>query len=162
MALRLMHFSFTIRHRPGKDNIACFLSRHPVQTTVINENEEVVSYVAFITEYASPIAISHEILVIETNLNERLKILKKLMLEEVEENGELARSVEIKFRQVWNELTITKEGLVLRDTCLIIPQKLQAQVLNIAHEGHQGISKAKSLLRTFESGSVASTKKSKS
>ena len=46
-----------------------------------------------------------------------------------------------------NELcTIGK--LVMRGTRIVIPQSLRREVLRLAHEGHQGIMKMKTHLRT--------------
>ena len=39
------------------------------------------------------------------------------------------------------------ENVILRDTRLVIPKSLQRQIVNIAHEGHQGVVKCKQLLR---------------
>ena len=38
-------------------------------------------------------------------------------------------------------------GLLLRDTCIVIPSSLQQNVVDLAHTGHQGIVKTKALLR---------------
>ena len=50
------------------------------------------------------------------------------------------------YNKIRNEL-VTSENLVLRGTHIIIPHSLCNQVLNLAHEGHQGIAKTKRLLR---------------
>ena len=39
-------------------------------------------------------------------------------------------------------------GLLLRGERLVIPKKLQKKIVDAAHEGHQGITKTKSLLRS--------------
>ena len=77
MALRLMSYSFTILHKPGASNIADFLSRHPLECSIPDEENEVESYVAFIAEHATQIAISHAILIRETLQDQRLNLLKK-------------------------------------------------------------------------------------
>ena len=51
------------------------------------------------------------------------------------------------FKAVRNELTVLGK-LVLRGTRLVIPRKLRKQVLDLVHEGHQGIVKTKQRLRT--------------
>ena len=38
-------------------------------------------------------------------------------------------------------------GLVLKGSRIVIPANLQGQVLKLAHEGHQGVNKTKSLRR---------------
>ena len=51
------------------------------------------------------------------------------------------------FASIKTELSVSNNGLLLRDSRIVIPSKLQDQVVNIAHEGYQGIEKTKSLLR---------------
>ena len=38
--------------------------------------------------------------------------------------------------------------VIMRDTKLVMPSSLQQQTLDLAHEGHQGITKTKALLRS--------------
>ena len=50
--------------------------------------------------------------------------------------------------RVKDELTVSASGnLILRGTRIVIPKSLQEHVVNLAHEGHQGLVKTKSLLR---------------
>ena len=50
--------------------------------------------------------------------------------------------------RVKDELTVSASGnLILRGTRIVIPKSLQEHVVNLAHEGHQGQVKTKSLLR---------------
>ena len=50
--------------------------------------------------------------------------------------------------EVKNELTInTSASVILRGTRIVIPHQLQQRVVDLAHEGHQGIVKTKALLR---------------
>ena len=51
------------------------------------------------------------------------------------------------YRAVKEELC-TYGGLVLRGDRIVVPQSLRYRVLRLAHEGHQGIVKTKSRLRT--------------
>ena len=149
MALRLMSYNFTIKHKPGSENIADVLSRHPLESSKEDNNiDETESYVAFISTHATPLALTKEQIINKTALDERLATLAKIIRNELVNNQDLAKSVKEEFKQVLSELTVTSEGLILRDTRLIIPSSLQSQVLKIAHDGHQGISKTKSLLRT--------------
>jgi len=48
---------------------------------------------------------------------------------------------------VKDELSISPEGILLRGTRIVIPETLQQQTIQLAHEGHQGITKCKALLR---------------
>ena len=52
------------------------------------------------------------------------------------------------FRGIRNELTVSDNDILLRDTRLVIPTALRSQVIQLAHKGHQGITKTKALLRS--------------
>jgi hypothetical protein len=52
------------------------------------------------------------------------------------------------FKQVFDELTVTTEGFILRDTRLVIPTSLRARVVDLAHETHLGITRIKKLIRS--------------
>lgn len=49
---------------------------------------------------------------------------------------------------IFHELSVTNENVVLRQNNIVIPSSLRERVISIAHDGHQGKSKTKSLLRT--------------
>ena len=46
------------------------------------------------------------------------------------------------FKHVIGELSV-KDGVVMRGSRIVIPTKLQKRVVEIAHEGHQGLVKTK-------------------
>jgi hypothetical protein len=46
-----------------------------------------------------------------------------------------------------NELSFS-DGVLLRNNRIVIPRSLQQRVLELAHQGHQGIAKTKARLRT--------------
>jgi hypothetical protein len=52
------------------------------------------------------------------------------------------------FDDIFHELSVTNENVVMRNQKIVIPFSLQDRVISIAHEGHQGITKTKELLRT--------------
>ena len=47
-----------------------------------------------------------------------------------------------------DELSVTKEGIVLRNRRILIPKALRERIVILAHSGHQGISKTKALIRS--------------
>ena len=50
--------------------------------------------------------------------------------------------------KVKHELTLsTTHGITLKGTRIVMPTTLQQRVIDLAHEGHQGIVKTKKLLR---------------
>jgi transposase InsO family protein len=51
------------------------------------------------------------------------------------------------FYKIKEELSVTKDGLIMRGTRVVIPKILQNRVIRIAHGGHLGMVKTKQLLR---------------
>ena len=52
------------------------------------------------------------------------------------------------FAKVKDELTVNEQlGIILRGTRIIMPFSLRQSVINLAHEGHQGLAKTKQLIR---------------
>ena len=49
--------------------------------------------------------------------------------------------------QFRDELSETENGLLLRRNKIVIPENIQAKLIKIAHEGHQGISKTLQLIK---------------
>lgn len=49
---------------------------------------------------------------------------------------------------VRHEITVTPDNIVLKANCIVIPSSLQDQVIKLAHQGHQGVTKTKALLRS--------------
>ena len=63
-----------------------------------------------------------------------------------------------KAERVKEELTIcSSSSVLLRGRRIIVPDVLQQTVIDLAHEGHQDITKTKSLLREKAGGSQVST-----
>ena len=52
------------------------------------------------------------------------------------------------FANIRSELTPVDGDLVLRGSRIVVPDALQKQVVELAHEGHQGLVKTRSLLRS--------------
>lgn len=51
------------------------------------------------------------------------------------------------FSNVRNELSITTDGVIIRGPRLVVPATLQKKTVELAHIGHQGVVKTKSLIR---------------
>jgi hypothetical protein len=150
MALRLMDLNFTIIHKPGAYSIADYLSRNAIESSNSKMTTENEQYVAFISEHAIPKAFNRMELVEETKKDNLLNKLKTIIQanNEMEQVTEEQRLIKDQFSKVMEELSTTKNGLIKRGTRIILPRALQERAIKIAHEGHQGIAKTKSLLRT--------------
>ena len=140
--LRLTPFDFEVEHIPGKGNIADFLSRHPTEA-LKNEYDDSEEYINTIL---SPEHISKNEILQEINKDPLLQNLRQ-MIRNHRFNKKL---LELKsFEKVFNQLSCTSEGLILKEEKLVIPSKFQDKIIQIAHEGHQGMVKTKQLLRSY-------------
>ncbi len=83
----------------------------------------------------------------ETNLDPALVVLRNLIAGNSVKDTTEAELI-IGFKSVIPELTITHDGIVLRDDKLVLPVGLYGQALAIAHLGHQGMTRTKALMRT--------------
>ena len=138
--LRLQPYEFTVMYRPGPQNIADALSR--LTQEISNESKNVAEeYIRYVAENAAPRAIPIQEIEEASAEDEEIAMLRKCVQTNDWTVGEPA------FKAVRNELTVLGK-LVLRETRLVIPMKLRKQVLDLAHEGHQGIVKTKQRLRT--------------
>ena len=153
-ALRLQAFDYNVLYRQGSDNPADFMSRHPVnmQTTSAHAaSESAEQYINHICSTAIPKAMSIDEVIEETKNDKTMQALQTVIksnhwhrLDEFD--SEIRREIEL-FKNVRNELCISSKGLILRGSRIILPRSLRKQAVDLAHEGHQGITRTKQLLR---------------
>ena len=131
----------SLTYRPGKDesNPADYLSRHP--STRPTKDNEAESYINYVANASVPNALSLEE-VKQTTASD--KTLQNVMKAITTGNWD-SRSVS-PFKPIKDELTI-HDGIVLRQSRILIPDSLQLRVVKLAHSAHQGIVKTKQLLR---------------
>lgn len=140
--LRLQSYRYKVVYKPGKNNIADPLSRlvkfEPVERSFDEANEQ---YVNSITTFAIPVA---------------------LKLKEVEDCSEKDATIQAVHEALYSgnwsdlakpfkafELELCFAGkILLRGTKIVMPKELHGRTLELAHEGHPGISKMKQRLRT--------------
>ena len=142
---RLLPYQFEITHKPGKQNIADFFSRNPVEGATSDHQAD--EYVNMVVSHAMPIALSTQTLVTETEKDKVLASLAKVIGQPnatriCKGSKELA-----KFAGVVEEMTVTNNGTLLKGRKLVIPKSLEKTVVQLAHEGHIGVVKTKQLLR---------------
>jgi hypothetical protein len=147
--LRLLPYSFVVKHRPGDGNIADYLSRNPInQDDNFNKmiHEEIAErYVRVVSRSCLPPSIRKRDIIRETDADVDLKEVKRMIRGEAYEKRTSLKAYErVKF-----ELSCTNDGIIMRGNQVVIPKVLQKDVLKFAHSGHQGIDKTKRLLRTF-------------
>ena len=85
----------------------------------------------------------------DTTLQEAAKLIQEnswYKLESIENPDVELRELKL-LRNVKNDLTVsTARDLIFRGTRIVIPSKLRADAIRLAHVGHQGIVKTKSLV----------------
>jgi len=137
--LRLQGYNFTVVYRAGKTNIADMLSR--LNLKVNRDYSEKYYYVAALVGRSTiPALRSDEIDVASKNDPELVELRQCI------QTGNWANCSCKKYLPVRQELC-NYGNLLLRGTGIIIPKELRKRVLELAHKGHQGIVKTKSMLR---------------
>ena len=139
--LRLQCHDYKVVYRPGKTNIADALSRMNQCNSkdLSSEKEDIIRFIA--TE-ATPVALTTREIERESELDPELQSVRYYI-----QNDDWSKCKLMAYTCIKNELcTIGK--LVMRGDRIVIPNTLRKRVLEAAQEGHQGILKTKSRLRT--------------
>ena len=138
--LRLMPYRFKLIHQEGSNNIADYLSRHPCQSEANEYDTEAEQYVNMIVKSTIPKSVKRSDLAKASKNDARIQNALAIL------KGEKHKA-DSTFEKVKPELTVTKDGLLLKNDRLVIPKSLQKVMVRIAHQGHQGIVKTKRLAR---------------
>ena len=151
--LKLHSFDFEVLYSRGDLNSADCISRHlqaATQCDLIAESAE--QYVNFVMTQATPKALRKDDIIKATAQDVTLQEVMRLIsnghgnnLKPV--NGVDPSNLKI-FANVRNELTSVDGNIVLRGNRIVIPDALQKLVIALAHEGHQGLVKTRSFLRS--------------
>ena len=147
--MKLAAFDFEVVYEPGTSNPCDYGSRHPparergqdeAAREEQGEEDDTEIYVNRLIEDQLPQAITRRLLRKETAKDDTLQQL----MEDIRV-GKCRPSLH-RYQQIFDELAIV-EGLVVRGEQLIIPGGLQQEVIQLAHEGHQGQDKTLQWLR---------------
>ena len=146
-------YSFNVQYQPGSDNPADFMSRHPLPSSPTSHEKRCAEeYVNFVSMHAVPKALTLEEIKEATKADTTLQAVIQAVQTKQWHNTKLQPRVDRKsvecFFHIQNELSVNSDqSLLLCGTRIVIPSKLQNHVIDLAHEGHQGISRTKQLLR---------------
>ena len=140
--LRLMPYNCHLVYRPGKDaeNPADFMSRHPNPQATAERNVA-DEYVNYVCTNAIPKAMTLQEIQAETEKDRTLQSLIKAI-----ETNHWTDSEILDYKRLKDELLVYS-GVVLRGNRIVVPTKLRERAVELAHVGHQGIVKTKSLIR---------------
>lgn len=144
--LRLQQYTFEVEYRPGVNNPADYMSRHPSSLNNYSRISKVAEeYINFVCETVCPKAITLKEVQESTDMDPVMQNVKSCLITsrwfEYKQCEEMTT-----YEKLAPELSFVNRCL-MRGRRIIIPSKLRRKIINAAHEGHQGIVKTKALLR---------------
>ncbi|XP_015749500.1 PREDICTED: uncharacterized protein K02A2.6-like [Acropora digitifera] len=145
LQLRLQPCKTKSIYKPGVDNPADYMTRHtdPKQSQNFSHLSRVDAYINFVTTYVVPPAVTLQEVKDATAADETLQNLARVITNQ--RWHEVGKDVS-QYQQIKLELSISN-GVILRGTRIVVPEKVQSQMVMLAHSGHQGIVKTKRFLR---------------
>ena len=133
--LGLQMYSFVVKHIRGCTNPADILSRQPLDSlNDVESNTEI--FINSLIANSIPKAVSFSEIFDASETNPLFQRINTSLLNNLKP-----------YRKVKEQLT-RKSGIILKDTRIVIPHSLRPRILKIAHEGHQGMTKTKALVRS--------------
>ena len=150
--LRHQDVSYKVVYRPGRENMADFLSRHATPWNKVpnewkeetKEFEKTIWFLNF-SPYSEAVSISD--IIKET---EQDKKLQKLI--EYVKRGFIPKSAGKewqRYRGILSNITVSDAGLLLKDDKIILPESLWRLAIDKAHQGgHPGETRMKSRVRS--------------
>ena len=136
--LRLQQYKPRIVYQPGIQNALDILSRKPVQTDT--PRDPVEDHINSVIADSLPPTVTLQELLIASESDPTLKIIASCL-----NTGKWDTAPE-PYKALKDELC-QKRGLVLRNNRSVVPEAMHPRILQLAHEGHQGITKVKQHLR---------------
>ena len=113
--LRLQPYHFKVQYKPGSENAADYLSRHP-SDKMTNKSEQTEEYISYISSNAVPKAMTLQEIAQETYTDKELQQLRAAIRTGTWE------SISKDYRLIKDELTIGTQNVVLRRTRIVIPR----------------------------------------
>ena len=147
--LRLTTYNFKVKYRAGNQMISDYCSRHPIQESKADNVAE--EYVNFLASNSVPKSLTLS----EVARATQTDCVIQCVIQAVENNTWYKQRCSqtdsyrcyLNVREELTVVSLSDGHILLRGTRLCIPESLQHQVINLAHEGHQGRVRCKSLLR---------------
>lgn len=136
--LRLQSYRYKVIYKPGKSNIVDPLSRLVKYQEDTTEGTD--EYVSWITAYSEPKAIKFNEISSESKIDESIQAVKRAL------NDHPWNDQSKLFKNFETELCFNDE-ILLRGARIVIPKSLVERTLQLAHEGHPGMSVMKRRLR---------------
>ena len=144
--LRLMRYSYTISHVPGKQLIvADALSRAPVSTSSADDLTLQAEVDAFLANTTDSLPASDERLA-EIAAAQREDSICSAIVRYCKDGWPSYSTLHSPLKPYWNsrsEYSVTHDGLLLCSQRIVIPATLRLDILSRLHAGHQGIAKCR-------------------
>ena len=141
----------TVIYRPGHDNPADYLSRHPTHLPPSDREQKIAEeYINYILSTSTPKAMTIDEVAMETAKDKTLTTVIQAIITNkwhgVEDGINKATFHTLHANRA--ELSLAhKDSIILKGHQIVLPEALQNRAAKIAHAGHQGIVKTMALLR---------------
>lgn len=141
--LRLQAYKGKVIYRPGKSNIADPLSRLAITEKCDSKSFDELAehYVNWVSANSAPVAIKLVTIEQQSMTDEAIQAVKRGL------NDGIWSEAALPFKLFAVELCFAGE-ILLRGNRIVIPNTLRKQTLDLAHEGHPGMTLMKQRLRT--------------
>ena len=148
--LKLQGYSFTVIYRKGDLNPTDYMSRHPRPLSECTKEElelsnELEAYVHWVTHSGLPEAIKVSDIKKATSKDKTLQALVRSVRDNYLKSS--SDPTLAPYKAIFEEISVVN-GLLFKGKRIIVPKELQAKVIKLGHEGHQGLIKTKKLLRS--------------
>ena len=144
-------YDYEVVYQPGKNNIADYMSRHPVARTGTSRSSEIEDYVMRVTGNVFAAAHSdYEAVTFNKVCEAAMSCNEMAALKAAVQSGRFDDETVKRYQpsEVSESLVVSDE-VVFRGSRVVIPVSLRKRVVKLSHKGHQGLSKTKHLIREF-------------
>ena len=147
-------YKVTYRFEKNPENPAEYISRYTENKYHQNAEDSrptkyAEQYVNFIENHAMPKGMSAEevkkAILEDDTLQTVIENLRKVSWNEHPKRADTDTMKT--FKKFQNELSVTGGGLLLKGTKMVLPTKLQERVVQLVHQGHQGMVKTKRFIQ---------------
>lgn len=146
LALRLSPYTFSATHTRGVNNPSDYLSRHPLKSisSVSRPLHNIQDNVNLIALHCLPHTITLEEVTKATSADGVLQ----QVIEALKNHAKWTNPALRNFTSIRHQLSVSDQGLLLKEHQLVLPSTLQRRAITLAHTGHQGITKTLSHLKS--------------
>lgn len=149
LLIRMMRFNPSVVYVPGRDQtVSDALSRKPQATTVdeIQFSEEVQAHVDSVMQ-GWPVSTSRlQVIKQATEDDDELRAVTGYVMDGWPRKEDAVPAALRPYYHARAELSVA-DGVVVFQNRIVIPSKMQAEILGLLHESHQGISKCRDRAR---------------